>query len=617
MGTRYKYKRFRHPNQIRLVKLLGRNDPLVDPNDRKIIHVRIMYRNLPVPERPNGYEIETKWSEALRSGTDGNTEAPRIVKRKEESDDVPYEAVSWTWGPDKNGKTIRIRGGGGWKTLVVRKNLIKVLDQLRLEDSARILWVDGVSIDQSSDESNVEKNQQVAMMAHIYGNATNVCICLGEHYDRSELAFGFISRTVSDLGAFREITTGSVFEEEWKALAALMTRPWFGRRWVVQEISHATAATIHCGSSVVGWTDFEMAVALFERDAHRIAKIFQGSKKADYDPDFFGDVQAMGATRLVKAKSKLFLRDDSNKIIEYKYNLCDLVKELSTFAAETPHDMVYAVLSLAKDTYQKTRATDPSNSNLTESSPSKKKRKFSDAQSTSSPNQENPPNDKRSKKAKIGTTSSSNEHELVNYTAHEKRLLKQVIDRAQSKVEASKTRHQVFSVNYKQDFFEVCKQFLDFAFRHSRETSNLDILCRPWAPRSSKPLPSWIPSVEDASFETRPARFAPGGQQIARKHHDPLVQGSDAGITVYNACRNQRSLEWRFGDEQKGESKFSLFVSGFVVDTIGAISVFAQLGNVPEEWFALAGWYPWDTHGRRIPSSKPPDQLWRTLVADR
>ena len=212
MGTRYKYKRFRHPNQIRLVKVLGRKDALVDPNDRKIIHVRIMYRNLPVPKRPNGYGVETTWSEALRNGMDSNTEAPRIVKRKQESDDVPYEAVSWTWGDNKNGKTIRIRGGGGWKTLVVRKNLIKVLDQLRLGDAARILWVDGISIDQSDDESNFEKNQQVAMMAHIYGNATNVCICLEEHHDRSELAFAFISRTVSDLGAFREITTGSVFE---------------------------------------------------------------------------------------------------------------------------------------------------------------------------------------------------------------------------------------------------------------------------------------------------------------------------------------------------------------------------------------------------------------------
>lgn len=42
-----------------------------------------------------------------------------------------------------------------------------------------------------------------------------------------------------------------------------MQRPWFSRRWVVQEIALARSATIYCGNDKIPWTNSAVAVELF------------------------------------------------------------------------------------------------------------------------------------------------------------------------------------------------------------------------------------------------------------------------------------------------------------------------------------------------------------------
>lgn len=580
------------------------------------IYCRLIVRNLPERDAASIGAANGAKPTATEEVLPGEEQLDHGNSTHLESDNETYEAVSWTWGSQQDSASIYIEDNGVFLPFEVRSNLIAVLKHLRRKEAMRNLWVDAVCIHQKHE---YEKNLQVAMMAHIYGNAERVCIWLGEHQDKSELALEFIHKTVSDLGAFEEITTSSEFSEQWTALGALMNRPWFSRRWVVQEISHAKNATIHCGDNWVYWSDFETAVSLFERDAARIAKIFHGSRKADYDPNFFGDVEAMGATRLVQAKSKLFRRDDDNQIAEYRYPLSDLVTELSSFEAGNPHDMIYAVLSLAKDTHHRTQPRDNSQADrsepisreqLTGANAHKRTSDEMDCQTMPGSMAED---DHLSKKRRRDSGAPS------SYTAKETILAKMTLGAMQRKV-AAKPEHPVFQVDYKQEFFKVCKQFLDFSLRYPTGRNNLDILCKPWAPMLPRSqLPSWVPSAANAAFEMRPAPYAPGGKQISRKNHDPLVCSSSANSnsTAYNSCRGQKAREWRFGNEAMGENKFGLFVWGFVIDKIGEIETYSLFGNIPEEWFHLAGWYPWDDHGRRVPQSPPPERLWRTLVADR
>jgi hypothetical protein len=617
----------------------------------KSIYCRLIIRNFldkdaELEEDLNEHHNREGFQGSDDSSTDetiqGSDDDLQLLLPLVESDDEPYEAVSWTWGGHKGNASIYIEDGKGWRTLEVRTNMIGVLRRLRRKDASRSVWVDQVCIWQAN---LYERNLQVAMMAHIYGNATSVCIWLGEHYDNSKLALDFIATTVSDLGVIEEITTTTKFSEEWTALGALMNRPWFDRRWIVQEISHAKLATVHCGEDSVSWTDFETAVSLFERDATRIAEIFHGNQKAEYSPDYFGDVQAMGATRLVQVKSRLFRRNDENQVVEYRYPLSDLVTELSSFESGDAHDMIYAVLSLAKDTHHRTEARDPSKGNYTSSfnsSPSAgtsrgHKRKHDAALATPSDDHttahgDAPPDETRAKRCRTDTSKhggvpgetpaqESTTTKPTDYNIRDATLAKVAVNAFRKNASDAKKEHKVFQVDYNQPFFQVCKQFLDFCLRYPTGNNNLDILCRPWAPMiESSKLPSWIPTVKDAPFKVRTARFAPGGKQVARKNHDPLVCQSptaNSSASGYNACRNQKAKEWRFGDDKDGEQKFSLFVSGFVIDEIGEIQTFSQLGNIPVEWFDLAGWNPWDATGKRASDSYAPERLWRTLVADR
>jgi hypothetical protein len=134
----------------------------------------------------------------------------------------------------------------------------------------------------------------------------------------------------------------------------MMRRPWFNRKWVIQEISFAKEATLYCGKDKISWTDFADAVALFadhEADSKVISRILKGSKAFGIDSDYFGDVTVLGAVQLVQATSKLFRKTDEGKVQEHLLSLEYLVSSLATFEASQPHDTIYALLSLSKDAW--------------------------------------------------------------------------------------------------------------------------------------------------------------------------------------------------------------------------------------------------------------------------
>lgn len=70
------------------------------------------------------------------------------------------------------------------------------------------------------------------MMWDIYGNATGVCIWLGEANDASRIALKFINEEVLKLRDFDELCDRPDASKKWRSLLELMQRPWFSRRWV-------------------------------------------------------------------------------------------------------------------------------------------------------------------------------------------------------------------------------------------------------------------------------------------------------------------------------------------------------------------------------------------------
>ena len=86
-------------------------------------------------------------------------------------------------------------------------------------------------------------------MASIYNEAFNVCVWLGDDTkNNAETARRLIKR-ILDLDEFERLVESVEFADDWKAFLELMTRPWFNRRWVIQEIALAKRATIYCGKA--------------------------------------------------------------------------------------------------------------------------------------------------------------------------------------------------------------------------------------------------------------------------------------------------------------------------------------------------------------------------------
>jgi hypothetical protein len=61
-------------------------------------------------------------------------------------------------------------------------NLYMALTYLRHESGYRILWVDGICINQADP---IERSQQVSGMKRVYARATTVLCCIGEERENT------------------------------------------------------------------------------------------------------------------------------------------------------------------------------------------------------------------------------------------------------------------------------------------------------------------------------------------------------------------------------------------------------------------------------------------------
>lgn len=99
--------------------------------------------------------------------------------------DTPYEAVSYVWGNQVRDKVIKVNE----VDFQIPGNLFELLPYLRQHDSDRVLWIDGLCIDQTND---VEKSRQVNMMDDIYKGASHVVMFLGREWDGLDIAVKYL-----------------------------------------------------------------------------------------------------------------------------------------------------------------------------------------------------------------------------------------------------------------------------------------------------------------------------------------------------------------------------------------------------------------------------------------
>jgi hypothetical protein len=526
----------------------------------------------------------------LYPGPMGDSLQGQLINHHDES----YEALSYYWGEMSSSiPPLRIHEKGDVRQIRLTPNLESALRHLRFENSARRLWVDAICINQ---EDKKEKSFQIPIMGRIYSQAKNVCVWLGDPSADSQLAFTLIE-SILRLSDLDHLIDDS-HTDEWAALSSLMKRDWFSRRWIVQEIAFAKSATVHCGQTSINWPDLADAMALFASRAEEISKLFRGASKYKHQFDFLGDVEAHGANRLVQTTSRLFRKsDDGNRLVPL-LSLESLVSTLSAFKASKPHDIIYAILSLASDTIttaEPSQASHKRRGTMTspEATNAKAAVKTVGGMQKPADNAGEASAKDQKRRSEPGETSEDTENPPSEI---QKKVAERFVRLLQGRVE-----NKTFHVDYeKKRFYEVCKDFIAFSVKSSQ---SLDMLCRPWAPDAEDlpdddrdDLPSWICCLSRSPFRPRP------DGNYGRVNADLLVGEPQLGPKVYNAARGTAPEFHRFGAR-------SLFVHGFVLDTVKDMKSPAVEGNIPHEWLAFGGW--------SNAKEEPPESFWRTLVADR
>ncbi|KAI7083247.1 hypothetical protein KC356_g7716 [Hortaea werneckii] len=186
---------------------------------------------------------------------------------------APYDALSYTWGTNPRSKRILCNG----KRMQVTETLLAALHRFRRPHHEVTLWIDQICICQ---ERVKERNQQVQMMGDIFRGARKVIVWLGEDYEDSRAGMQLARQLCAvakrphvynlDVGDLETHGLPKRGHKRWKALAAILQRPWFWRTWVVQEVVLNPNVELVLGAAALTWAELESVVALLEGPAPNV-----------------------------------------------------------------------------------------------------------------------------------------------------------------------------------------------------------------------------------------------------------------------------------------------------------------------------------------------------------
>ncbi|KAI1299868.1 heterokaryon incompatibility protein-domain-containing protein [Xylaria venustula] len=263
-----------------------------------------------------------------------------------------FEAISYCWGTAQDKRQVTCNDA----SLYITNSLFTGLAHFRHADRPRILWADAVCINQAD---LGEKSAQVLLMPLIYSQATRTLIWLGVADDP---VFGSISPSVTEsihqaLRLLPEISPENpgdtaatlqvmhrkslqlrdegrpnLLDHDWAALVALLERPWFRRKWVVQEVALAKEALLYAGGGVeVKWTDLaKLTFNMEEMGLQRLLNLETGKTTLE------------SITIPLHCVSNILMV----QVFRQRATLLDGVINAMDFYCTDPRDHVYSLLSL-------------------------------------------------------------------------------------------------------------------------------------------------------------------------------------------------------------------------------------------------------------------------------
>jgi len=250
----------------------------------------------------------------------------------------PYSALSYRWDSE-----------GGFGYILVEQKLVKVTLNCKLALKTlsgwceELIWIDQVCIDQCSIP---ERNSQVAMMADVYKQAKETIVWLGgnlsdrnfslnlhvgvrsgafgvnnmitQQYSDPRHPLGGNTKTAEDLEQYDHdlYRIGNVLEE-------VLQRGWFGRVWMIQEVSLAKQIAVYCTNASMSWDDLVQATRSLSA--------------------------AQGSSRRALFHVPLDLMDVRDHYQSGSVTFSELIKLARDYEASDPRDKIYGLLGLSQE----------------------------------------------------------------------------------------------------------------------------------------------------------------------------------------------------------------------------------------------------------------------------
>lgn len=183
----------------------------------------------------------------------------------EQEFDLPkFNAISYTWGDVAELAPILIKHEASDQVLMISQNCEAALRQAWGYDKGAWYWVDSICIDQRNSQA---KESQIPLMGQIYGKAEHVLACIGQHANGSQELYQFIHHVIRDeaivlpqqpVGGVRKKNILKSSTQSSKAivsafggLEALLSRSYFTRVWIFQELHLAQRVLFACGPDFI------------------------------------------------------------------------------------------------------------------------------------------------------------------------------------------------------------------------------------------------------------------------------------------------------------------------------------------------------------------------------
>lgn len=267
-------------------------------------------------------------------------------------DEPFYEAISYAWGDIQQQQTVVVNSS----THLVSQNLADALVHFRQADRPKILWADQLCINQND---HIERSHQVRLMARIYRQADCVRVWLGRAGPHNDELMRILSGEVEFL---RQDSSRSA-QTKWSPnyfslLTILLTRPWWTRLWVLQEVVLAQEAYLQCGFQSVPLRSLVKTSEMLKNGSH-----FRDEPRTGQDLDrrrFLTTLarrleilrileslkeQSESSDELHASQPALFTGDISDDGWFYE-NFLQILARCRGYFASDPRDKIFALLGL-------------------------------------------------------------------------------------------------------------------------------------------------------------------------------------------------------------------------------------------------------------------------------